>query len=247
MKLKKAIKKKLRAFGKKPAVLNFIGGLAFCYTWLVGKTSRFENADLLYVFEDLIEKNDGAIFVTWHGRALMLPFFWHNYRQMKALVSPHNDGRIIAKLLRGYKISSIDGSSNERAFSSALEIVKELQKGTVVSLIPDGPRGPSMRLNKSVIYFAQKSGKPIMGFTYSAKNAYIVEKSWDSMLIPYPFTKGCIKATKPLYVPQDATEEELEQIRLNFETELNNLTFELDKKYGLPEIPAGKTPKPKRH
>lgn len=247
MNVKNLIKKNLKALGKKPAVLNFIGTIAFCYVWLVGKTSRFENHGSFKEFYDLIQENDGGIFVTWHGRALMLPFFWGNPRPMKALVSPHNDGRIIARLLRGFNILSIDGSSNERAFSSALEIIKELKKGTVVSLISDGPRGPSMRLNKSVIYFAQKSGKPIMGFTYSAPRAIIAQKSWDSMLIPIPFSKGYVRGTKPLYVPKDATEEEMEALRLNFETELNNLTFELDKKCNLPEILPGKTPKRKRY
>lgn len=247
MNVKNVIKKHFKALGKKPAVLNLIGTVAFCYTWLVGKTSRFENTYHFKDFDTLIQQNDGAIFVTWHGRALMLPFFWSNIRPMKALVSPHNDGRIIARILRGFNILSIDGSSNERAFSSALEILKELKKGTVISLISDGPRGPSMRLNKSVIYFAQKSGKPIMGFTYSAKNTYVAQKSWDSMLVPLPFSRGYVQATKPLFVPKNATEEELETLRLNFETELNNLTFEVDKKCAIPPILPGKTPKPKRH
>ena len=219
------IKHLRQKISKLPVVLDLIGGLAYLYAWLAGKTGKFDVSGI-DEFEKLIADNDGGIFVAWHGRALMLPYFWRNPRQMKALVSPHNDGRIIARLLRGFNILSIDGSSYRKALPAALSIVHELEQGTVVALIPDGPRGPRMRLNKSVIYFAQKTGKPVMGFTYSSEGAWIA--------------RGAVAGTRPLFVPPDATEEEMEQMRRAFEDELNTLTQELDRKCGLPEIvPAG--------
>ena len=148
------IKHLRQKISKLPVVLDLIGGLAYLYAWLAGKTGKFDVSGI-DEFEKLIADNDGGIFVAWHGRALMLPYFWRNPRQMKALVSPHNDGRIIARLLRGFNILSIDGSSYRKALPAALSIVHELEQGTVVALIPDGPRGPRMRLNKSVIYFAE--------------------------------------------------------------------------------------------
>lgn len=242
---KNCMKNMMKGIGKRPFVLNLIGDIAFAYTWLVGKTSKIEVQGMIE-FEDLIEQNDGGIFVTWHGRALILPFFWRRKRQMKALVSPHQDGRIIARLLKRFGILSIDGSSDRNAGGAAVGIFRELKKGNVVSLISDGPRGPSMRLNKSVIYFAQKTGKPIMGFTYSTHNAWVVRKSWDDMIIPKLFDKGYIRHTEPLYVPEDIDDEQLEEIRLKFEEELNRLTIEIDKKCGLDPILPGGTRKLKR-
>lgn len=228
MEIKRTVKHILRDIGRLPAVLYLIGTLAGFYVWLVGKTGRFD-VHGQEEFERLVAENDGGIFVTWHGRALMLPFFWRNTRLMKALVSPHADGRIIARLLQMFHIYSIDGSSDRNAAGAAIEITKELQHGTVVSLISDGPKGPSMRLNKSVIYFAQKTGKPVMGFTYSAKGAWVMRKSWDDMLVPRLFCCGVVRATEPLFVPAEATEEEMETLRLKFETELNELTFAADR------------------
>ena len=245
MNLKKKIKHLIRDFMRLPIMLNIIGTLAGVYVWLVGKTGNFD-VQGQEEFEQLIAKHNGGIFVTWHGRALMLPFFWRNTRQMKALVSPHQDGRIIARLLRMFHILSIDGSSDRHALGAALEIVKELNNGTVVSLISDGPRGPSMRLNKSVMYFAQKTGKPIMGFTYSAKGSKIAKKSWDSMLVPPLFCTGCVRATKPLFVPAEADEGALEVLRQQFEDELNNITFAADRCCGLPDILPGKEKKIKK-
>ena len=227
-------------------VINLIGLLAYLYTWLVAKTGKFE-LHKQEEFENLIEENNGGIFVAWHGRALMLPAFWRHTRTMKALVSPHEDGRIIARMLKCYHIGSIDGSSDRNATSAAMEIIKELNNGCVVSLISDGPRGPNMRLHKSVIYFAQKTGKPIMGFTYSSEKAKVMWKSWDEMLLPKLFKKAVVYGTEPMFVPENATEEEMESLRQHFENELNNLTFKADRECGVPEVHPGLTPKKDRH
>jgi len=245
MTLKKRIKHFVRDIFRLPFVLSFIGWVAGLYVRLVGKTSRFD-VQGAEEFERLIAAHNGGIFVSWHGRALMLPYFWRNPRLMKALVSPHADGRIIARLLKMFHIYTIDGSSDRKALAAALDITKELEAGTVVSLIPDGPRGPSMRLNKSVIYFAKVSQKPVMGFTYSAKGAAIMRKSWDDMLLPRPFSEGVVRATKPLFVPVDASEEEMEILRRQFEDELNALTLAADKACGLPEVMVGKEKKGKK-
>ena len=245
MEFKHNLKHLRQKITKQPFVFDFIGKMAALYVRLVGKTSDF-SVKGLDEFEKLIQDNNGAIFVAWHGRALMLPFFWRNTRQMKALVSPHNDGRIIAKLLKDFNILSIDGSSNRNAKAAALDIVRELEKGNVVALISDGPRGPRMRLNKSVIYFAQKTGKPIMGFTYSAKNASVMEKSWDQMIVPKPFSKGAVVTTKPLFVPKNVSEEQMEKLRADFEDELNSLTIKLDENFKLPAILPADVQKLKR-
>lgn len=245
MNIKRKLKDAIKSFGKKPSTLNFIGFIAYIYTWLVGKTSSIKTTGF-NEFDELIEKHNGAIFVTWHGRALLLPYFWSNSRPMKALVSPHQDGRIIAKLLRSYKILSIDGSTDRNPKKAALEIVRELNKGTPVALISDGPRGPRMRLNKSVIYFAKKTGKPIMGFTYSAMRSKVMKKSWDAMLIPPLFTTGYVFSTAPLFVPASATEDEMEMLRQQFEDELNHITKKADELCGLDEITIGNDEKKRR-
>mgnify|MGYP002851918839 CR=1 FL=1 len=244
--LRHYVKHSIKWVGRTRLVLGIISGLAFLYTWLVGKTGRFE-VHGQEEFENMVAEHDGGIFVAWHGRALMLPFFWRNTRQMKALVSPHHDGRIIAGLLKKYHILSIDGSSDRQATTAAMDIIKELQQGTVVSLISDGPRGPNMRLHKSVIYFAQKTGKPIMGFTYSSEGAAMVKKSWDSMLLPKLFKRGIVYGTNPMFVPDNASEEEMEVLRQKFEDELNELTFKADERCGLPKVEPGDKVKTDRH
>ena len=150
-------------------------------------------------------------------------------------------------LLRRFGIGIIPGSSNEHAKTAAVALMHELKGGTTIAIIPDGPRGPSMTLSPSPVFYGQKTGKaPIIGVTYSIANSHIVEKSWDRMLFPTPFNRGICAATEPFFIPQNATEAELEQYRQKIENRLNELTWQLDKELNMPHIPKGTAPKKKR-
>ncbi len=244
--LKKKIKHLLKAIFRSKPIVNFIGYFAFLYVWIIGKTSSYDITPILKAQKE-VEKSNGGIIIIWHGRSLVLPYFIPQGVHLKALVSPHNDGRIIARLLNCFGIKSIDGSSNEHASRAALEIYKELSSGTLIAIIPDGPRGPRMRLNKSVIYFAKKTGKPIIGLTYSSTNAAVFRKSWDAMMVPKPFSNIMIKTTKPIFVPNNLTDEELEKTRKLVEDELNNITQEADKSCNIEEVEIGFVRKKKHH
>jgi hypothetical protein len=46
-----------------------------------------------------------------------------------------------------------------------------------------------------------------------------------------------------MIIPKDATQEELEQYRLELETKLNKITWEIDKELGVPHVEYGKSRK----
>lgn len=219
--------------------------LAYWYVRLIAATTKWDVRNINNFYDNL-DKFGSVIFIAWHGRVPVIPYFWDRRSTLKALVSPHRDGQIVVGLLKRFGIGHIDGSSNERAASAAISLLKELQQGTTIAIIPDGPRGPGMTLGLSPLYYAQKTGRPIVGVTYSIANSFVVEKSWDRMLLPKPFNKGICAVTKPFFVPADATKEELEQYRRNIEDEMNTLTWQIDKELKMPYIPKGTLPKKKR-
>ena len=124
--------------------------------------------------------------------------------------------------------------------------MRNLQQNNSIAIIPDGPRGPGMKLTMSPLFYAQKSGKPIIGITYSIAGAKIIEKSWDRMLVPLPFRRVMYSITEPFFIPAEATAEELEKYRLQIETALNELTWKLDREMGIPYIPQGTVAKKSR-
>ena len=236
----------LKNLTKSPKAERFIGSFAYYYLKFVGLTTRWQAVTGVKETYETIKKDGSIIVIGWHGRTLIMPYFWNKTSKLNALVSPHRDGRMIMHILEKFGIGHISGSSDKNAKGAALELMQNLKDGNSIAIIPDGPRGPSMELTMSPIFYAQKSGKPIMGITYSIAGSIVVEKSWDNMLIPLPFQKGMYAITEPIYIPQNATSEELEQYRQMIENKLNNLTWELDAKMGLPHIEKGKTPKKSR-
>lgn len=228
----------LKNFLKSSTGELLIGNLAYFYLKFVGMTTRWQVSGVKETY-DLLDEHGSMIVIGWHGRTLEMPYFWNKTRTLNALVSPHRDGRLIVNILKKFGIGNISGSTDKNPTEAALELMRNLQQNNSIAIIPDGPRGPSMKLTMSPIFYAQKSGKPIIGITYSIAGSKVITKSWDSMLIPFPFRRGAYAITEPFFIPADATPEELETYRQQIEKTLNELTWELDRQMGIPFIPQG--------
>lgn len=231
---------------KSSAAEKLIGSFAYYYLKFVGLTTRWKSVTGVKETYETLQKDGSIIVIGWHGRTLIMPYFWNKSSKLNALVSPHRDGRMIMYILEKFGIGHISGSSDKNAKEAALELMQNLKDGNSIAIIPDGPRGPSMELTMSPLFYAQKSGKPILGITYSIAGSIVVSKSWDDMLIPLPFHKGKYAITPPVYIPADATPEQLEEYRQKIENDLNELTWKLDKEMGLPYIQKGKRPRKSR-
>ena len=96
-----------------------------------------------------------------------------------------------------------------------------------------------MRMKKSPIYFASKTGLPIIGVSVAASRYKLVEKAWDKTMIVFPFGRGIFAITKPFYVPADLTDEQIEEYRQKLEDIINDLSFECDKKMGVSPVLPG--------
>ena len=241
------IKKNLKKLGETKFILKLVSNIFYYYAKFVGHTTKWTTQGI-EDFHKIAKQNGGVILVIWHGRAVMLPFFKQKNLPLDALVSPHRDGQMIAGLLKKFGIGVIDGSTNENAKAGALELMRTLKKDHSICIIPDGPRGPRMHMKRSPIFYAWKTGKPIIAASYSIKNAKIITKAWDQMMIPLPFSQGVCKTAEPLYIPASANEEELENYRIELENRLNRISIECDKDMNrIPVLPNGGIEKNKKH
>lgn len=64
-------------------------------------------------------------------------------------------------------------------------------------------------------------------------------------MIPIPFSEGVCEVIGPYYVPPEADERRLEEIRLQIENELNKVCFAADKAMGIKKVTPGITAKKK--
>jgi hypothetical protein len=174
--------------------------LIFCFVHLLCRTLR-----LTVIGQGAEAYPDGAILVTWHGRTL-IPIWRYRRRGYWALISISFDGDLQAQNFRLFGFRVIRGSTGRRAVLATREILKALEGGGVLAFTPDGPRGPSQKVQEGVIYFAKKSGKPIIPVGIAASSCWFA-RSWDSYMVPKPFSRARHVYGEPVFIAPDEDNE----------------------------------------
>lgn len=202
--------------------------------WFVYFTSikKLKNIDVLYKY-----RKKPVVFVFWHGRSMMLsPIICLGRMKSYAVASSHKDGRLMAKLQRLFGLKAIYGSSSKGGVSVLREGLRVLSRGEYgICMSPDGPGGPSLRVQEGALYFAKMSGVPIIPVCYTATHAW-VQNRWDRYMVALPFSKIICEIGNPVFVPRKATSEEFEKIRLDLEKIMVKQVHDLDESVGLKKV-----------
>ncbi len=164
----KILKKTFKKLLKSRIVTGLVGSLLYFYTRLVGRTTRWKTKGI-GKFYDCWRKEGSIILIGWHGRAMLYPYFWNKKRPLNALVSLHQDGRLIAGFLEKCGLGTIGGSSNGNAVGSARDLLESLRNDTAICIIPDGPKGPSMKLSKSCLFRPKKAANRFLALPAASK------------------------------------------------------------------------------
>ncbi len=176
------------------------------------------------------ESFDKSICCGWHGKSVMFAFR-HKNKGFYVLISQSRDGDIQNEIFTRLGYKTIRGSTARDGARAAVEAIKVLRKGGTMAMTPDGPRGPSGIVQGGVMTMAQKSGAALVPVGLSARPRWIIP-TWDNYMIPYPGAKGIIVYGEPIFVPKEATEEEVEVIRLQLQDAINLVEAEADKLMG---------------
>ncbi len=212
------------------------------YIRLVRATSRMaEDGPGLPGLLERYARGAPCIITFWHGRLLLMPRLRRRLDMAHVLISQHGDGELIAAVLDRLGIHAVRGSSR-RGGAAALRILHTvLDRGALVGITPDGPRGPRMRAAAGAIALARHTQVPVYPLAFGTKRGWVMA-SWDRFLLPTPFNRGVFLVGAPLTVPADADDETQDHLRLALEAELNAVTFEADRRTGREPVqpaPAG--------
>ena len=115
------------------------------------------------------------------------------------------------------------GSSKKGGMQAFRKMVKCIQSGESIAITPDGPKGPKEKVKEGIIKLAQITDTSIIPLVWATKKFKLID-SWDSFVLPYPFSKGVYSFGKPINVKKKVNEEELEFVRQNLENEIKRLT-----------------------
>ena len=157
-----------------------------------------------------------VIYVVWHGG--LLPALWkHRGESTTVLVSDHRDGSRLAGAIEKWGYRTVRGSTTRGGARGLLGIMRVLDGGGNVALTPDGPRGPARRAKPGAVLAARRTGAWIIPVAASASSGWKLG-SWDSFLIPKPFSRVRIAYDAPFRVAgNDAPEEGLATLQRGLE------------------------------
>ena len=172
---------------------------------------------------ELRNQKKPIVLLVWHGRLLVGPYHARK-RGILVLISPSQDGEIIANIVSGW-FKVLRGSSSHSIVKAWGAMRKELDEGGQVIIVPDGPRGPNRKMKLGAIKLSQQSGAYLVPFTFAASRKKTL-KSWDNFLVFYPFSKVVAIYGEPIIVDPNLRGDDLERERQRVEQILLKLDDE---------------------
>lgn len=167
-----------------------------------------------------------VILAHWHSRILPLAYL-HRGEGIVVLVSEHGDGEYITRVIERMGFGTGRGSSTRGGVQGLRSLLRAHRSGRDLGFAPDGPRGPARSCKPGVIVAAQLTGAPIVPLAAGGKALWRVG-SWDRLVIPKPFAGLQLTYGEPLFVPRDATPEDVERAAARLEAELDRITDTAD-------------------
>jgi lysophospholipid acyltransferase (LPLAT)-like uncharacterized protein len=205
-----------------------LGRMVAAYLKFVWKTQRVtvEPADLY----DWIDGELPLIMTFWHGQHFLTPFVPKSHHRAKVMISRSFDADINAIAAEALGIGTIRGSGTHRknfhekgGVAATRQMIDSLEQGINVAMTADVPK-ISRRAGLGVVSIAKHSGRPIYPIAIATSNRTILKRSWDKSSLHLPFGRAAIVVEKPILIPQDASNEAIDQARAEVEEKLNRAT-----------------------
>lgn len=176
----------------------------------------------------LWSRRSPVIYVVWHGRILMLPYFYGRRRRLTVLTSRSRDGDLLAGFVRGFGLGVVRGSSSRGGLTALRTLARLLQERAEVVIVPDGPRGPREVAQPGAAILARLTGAPVVPVGFGAWPRAVL-RTWDAFLIPRPFARAAVVFGDPILVAPQADVDGIEAARGAIEVALTRVTAEADR------------------
>jgi hypothetical protein len=160
-----------------------------------------------------LRAGQAIIFAGLHEGMMMLPYHFRDRTGGVVLVSPSRDGDLIADTIERFGLRAVRGSSGHGGRDALDAMIAALRAdGVSAGVIVDGPRGPALDAKPGALLLARATGLPIVPGTWWIRPLVRVH-SWDRTIVPMPFARIAFAFSEPLFVPPDASDEDLEMAR----------------------------------
>lgn len=196
---------------------------------LFGKTTRFESTeDASGIDQTPSEATDSntartppPAIIFWHDNIFLQTYVWR-HSDVVALVSTSFHGEIIARAAQRLGYGMIRGSSTRGGKSALADMIRLTERGHRMLITVDGPLGPRHKVKKGALVLAKETGIGLAPMV-AAADRFWEFNTWDKARIPKPFAKAKLFIGKPVFVPPDADDVEIENKRRELETKLDEV------------------------
>lgn len=151
----------------KDRLIQWIPPIAAAFIRLLYASLRVRHVHLEGI-ERLNQSDRPYILAFWHGHLLLMCYARFR-RPLRAMISQHRDGEIIARTLARFDVDSARGSTTRGGISAMRELMRTVAAGERIAFTPDGPRGPRRIAQPGVIAAARLTGAPIVPVAVIAK------------------------------------------------------------------------------
>jgi lysophospholipid acyltransferase (LPLAT)-like uncharacterized protein len=201
-------------------IYRILGYLTSVIVKLLSLTYQFK--EVVGDFSSLRKHSPKGSYIValWHQDLFPSILFGKDFSPHSTIASASKDGELITTAIKRLGYVPVRGSSKKGGTKAKSELVELLEKGLPSSLTIDGPKGPIFEIKSGIVEMAQTASVPIIPFIALGRNNWILEKSWDKMRIPKPFTKIFVYTGNPIYVPKDLNRDQYGEIKDQLKDEL---------------------------
>lgn len=174
--------------------------------------------------DGILASGHRPIFTSWHACMLSATWFFRN-RGIVVMSSVSRDAEYTGRVIKRFGYGTARGSATRGGGRALAEMARCLDNGMEVGFTIDGPRGPAYVAKPGAVTLARHTGQAILPF-HIAASSYIEFPSWDRLQIPLPFARATSFIGEPIYVPRDATSEEVAAKQAAVQSALDGLRRE---------------------
>lgn len=163
-----------------------------------------------------------VIYSFWHRAVFAGAWLWRNVGAA-VMVSRSFDGEFIARTIEKLGFVAVRGSSSRGGAQSLLGLKSQLERGSPVVFTIDGPRGPKFVAKPGPVLLSRATSFPMVAFYVAVQDPWVLD-TWDSLIIPKPFSKALVRFSAKIRVPQNADEGQMAEFHRHLQSALDRVT-----------------------
>jgi lysophospholipid acyltransferase (LPLAT)-like uncharacterized protein len=163
-----------------------------------------------------------VIYCFWHRAVFAGAWLWRNVGAA-VMVSRSFDGEFIARTIEKLGFVAVRGSSSRGGAQGLLGLKSQLEQGNPVVFTIDGPRGPKFVAKPGPVLLSRMTALPMVAFYVAVDDPWVLN-TWDSLIIPKPFSKALVRFSTKMRVLPDADDAQLADFHGQLQSALERVT-----------------------